>query len=429
MGITALLISPVLLLGETWTLDKALEYSVRSHPDALIARAKVLEAEAMTSGGRAAKNPQLGLRVSYLQTNNPMQGFGMILSQGSFDNSIDFNDPGQLDSLNGTLEGRYRLYSGGGIDAGIRSGEANERASEFGEESVHQIIQDGVVQAYFGIRQADQVVHSLEAGIRVLEENLRVSVIREEAGQLIRTERLNLEVELAALRRELLARQHEAKLARSQLAYLLGQISGSEIELPDDDASISRITMPVSLGIENRPELQAARAGLEAAEHASRVARSGKLPTVDAFANIQADKGWRRDGDGSSWTAGLVLNVPIFDGHSTRAKTSLAEARKRMASEQVRRIQLSLGIELERAQLAHELALAQKQVAEQQVEQANEAAALSRDRFAAGTLLSTELIGVESRLVEANVQLAIATSQEKTALAHLRRTCGLKILN
>jgi outer membrane protein TolC len=150
---------------------------------------------------------------------------------------------------------------------------------------------------------------------------------------------------------------------------------------------------------------------------------------VDAFASMQADQGWRRDGDGTSWTAGLVMSMPIFDGNKTKAEKAGAMARERMAAEQVRRLELSLELELEQARLAHELALAQKAVAERQVEQANEAAALSRERFAAGTLLSTELIGVESRLINANVQLALATSQERTALAHLRRACGRNILN
>lgn len=424
-----MLSSPILGSAASWTLEGALVRAMESHPDARIARAHVLEAQAATSGARVGRQPQLGLRASYIQTNNPMQGFGMILSQGTFDNSIDFNDPGQLDAFSASLEGRYRIYSGGGIEAGIDSSEAAERASELNEQSALQMIQNGVVRSYFAIRQADEVVRSIEAGIRVLEENLRVSEIREEAGQLIRTERLNLEVELAALKRELLAQQHQSRLARSQLAFLLGESSGSEIQLADQDTSVGRIELPNVVGIQNRPELRAARAQLEAAEHATRAAKSGKLPTVDAFANVQSDKGWRRDGDGSSWTAGLVMSLPIFDGNSTRAKTSLAEARKRIATEQLRRLELSLELELEQARLGHELALAQKKVAEQQVMQANEAAALSRERFAAGTLLSTELIGVESRLVDANVQLALATANEKTALAQLRRACGLNILN
>jgi outer membrane protein len=170
---------------------------------------------------------------------------------------------------------------------------------------------------------------------------------------------------------------------------------------------------------------------MEAAEAAAQAilsARAGKRPTMDAYASWQADKGWRREGDGTSWTAGLVMNMPIFDGYRAKSEIAAAKAREKVSLEQVHRTELSLQMELEESRLAHELAIAQKDVAAKQVDQAIEAAELSRERFSAGTLLSTELIGVESRLIDSRVQLAIATSQERMALAHLRRVSGQRIL-
>ncbi len=302
------------------------------------------------------------------------------------------------------------------------AGESQLAATESG-------LEDAVVSAYFGVRQADEIVRSLEAAVKVLEENLRVSRIREESGELIRTERLNLEVELAGRRRELLAHQHQAKLARFQLAFLMGMPPATPVELVDQDPSIEAIDAPPMLSIENRPELQAARSAAEAAAEGVNAAQSERMPTVDAFASWQYDKGWRRDGDGDSWTAGLVMNLPIFDGSSRRSQVAAAKARQRAARENVRKMELNLQIELEEARLGHELALAQKEVALQQLSQAEEAASLSRERFAAGTLLSTELIGVETRLTEARVQLTLATAQERSALAHLRRVAGYPILD
>ena len=186
--------------------------------------------------------------------------------------------------------------------------------------------------------------------------------------------------------------------------------------------------MPPKTGIENRAELKAAEAAVKAAASGIRSAKAGRLPTVDAYASWQADRGWEREGHGSSWTAGVVLNLPVFDGAQTKTATSRAVAQERAAEANLRKVKLSLQLELEQARMAHELSLAQREVALRQVQQAGEAAQLSRDRFAAGTLLSTELIGVESRLVKAKVDLAVATWQERAALAHLRRAAGLNIL-
>lgn len=412
-----------------WTLAEALTVAQSEHPDALMAQARLAEAEAAYREAASTRVPRLDARVNYMQTTSPMLGFGSILNQGSFDNTIDFNDPGQLDALTATLEGRYRLYSGGGRKARINSAAALRESGEYAVKAAESELADAVVSAYFGIRQADEIEHSIEAGIRVLDENLRISTIKEEAGELIRTERLNLEVELAALERQRLGAEHGARLARFRLAYLLGLDPGTQLELADPDPSVEAIRQPDMLSIENRPELQAARAAMQAASEQSKVAASGRLPTIDAYANWQADKGWRRAGDGTSWTAGLVVSMPVFDGFSTRSRVAGAEARKRAASEQVRRMELAFKVELEEARLAHELAIAQRDVAVKQLGQAQEAAELSRERFAAGTLLSTELIGVESRLVDARVQLALASTNERTALAHLRRVAGYPIFD
>ena len=121
--------------------------------------------------------------------------------------------------------------------------------------------------------------------------------------------------------------------------------------------------------------------------------------------------------------------VPIEANHpEPRSRIGAAMAKERAAAERVRKTRLHLQMELEQAMRIHELAKGQKAVAVKQVEQSREVARLSRNQFAEGTLLSTELIGVESRLVEAEAQLALATSREWISLARLRRVSGHRIL-
>jgi outer membrane protein TolC len=252
--------------------------------------------------------------------------------------------------------------------------------------------------------------------------------LRESSGELIRSERLNLEVELASRQQDRLSQQHESEMMRIRMAYLLGLPAGESIELADEDASFEKITYPNPPGIETRPELLAAEALAQAATEQVRSARSGRLPKMDAYASWQADKGWRREGSGTSWTAGLSLRMDIFDGWATRSRIGAAMAKERAAAERVRKTRLHLQMELEQAMRIHELAKGQKAVAVKQVEQSREVARLSRNQFAEGTLLSTELIGVESRLVEAEAQLALATSREWISLARLRRVSGHRIL-
>ena len=428
IGIGLSLLAVLPMRGAGLTLEEALEEARAQHPDAAEARARLSEAEAVLAGMRGQWQPQVSLRIGYQQTTNPLAGFGAILSQGTFAPDVDFNNPGRLDAWTGTVEGRYRLYAGGGRAAGQAAAEAMRAAVQAGVGVAEAALADAVVTAYFGLRQADAKEKSIASGVEMLKENLRVSRVREEAGELISTERLNIEVELAALERTALEAANNRRLARMQLGYLLGRERLEAVEIASEDGSLSRLACPLGLTTKDRPELVAAKAAVEAADEAVRAARSGRKPTLDAYASWQADRGWERAGEGSSWTAGIVLSLPVFDGARTEAATGQATARERAAREHLRRVELSLQLELEQARLAHDLARAQREVASRQEQQAKEAARLSRDRFAAGTLLSTELIGVESRLVRAQVELAVATWQERAALAHLRRTAGLNIL-
>jgi outer membrane protein len=413
---------------EDWTLAGAIAQARHAHPDALLALAQVELATASLEEAGAMRWPRVHLAGRYFQTTHPMQGFGAILSQGTFDETIDFNAPGQLDGLSVGLEVAYPLYTGGRREALLGAARKRLEARQFDRATAEARLADAVVAGYFTIRQADALMDSIGSGIAVLEETLRVSRAREASGDLIRTERLNLEVELARLERERLAAAHRQRLARSRFAFLLGSPPGTVVRLAGNDPAVAAMSAPDLLTTARRSELEAARAEVAAAREHLSAARAGQRPSLNAFARGDLDKGFRREGDGTSWTAGVAVEMPLFDGFATRSRMRQAQARQRLAEEQLRRLELSLALELEQARLDHELALAQLRVTRQQVAQATEAAELSRERFAAGSLLSTELIGVESRLVDARVQEALATHAERASLAHLRRAAGLPIL-
>ncbi|MDP4824288.1 MAG: TolC family protein, partial [Candidatus Nanopelagicales bacterium] len=57
--------------------------------------------------------------------------------------------------------------------------------------------------------------------------------------------------------------------------------------------------------------------------------------------------------------------------------------------------------------------------------QAEESAALTRARFKSGAVLTAEMIGVESRLIESRLRQTVAQADERAALVELRRALGL----
>lgn len=417
--------------AEPWTLSAAITEGLARSPDTHIARARVEAAKAMLTQAAFADWPQVSLKGSYLQTDNPMMAFGSILGQRAFRQSINFNRPGQADNFNLTAAVGYNIYSGGRATAGKAAARAGAEAAERDEEAAQAQLASEITRAYFQISQAQEGLRALGAAVAAYVESLRACRLREEAGQVLRSELLNLEVQLAQTREQYLGMKHSVALAGKYFLFLLGR-DGHEITvvmLAPDDKTAALVAPEKPLSPANRAERFAMQRRVAAAEAMVKVARGARRPTVNAFASYQHDQGWRLDGDSRSWTAGLQAEIAIFDGNLTRGRIRQAEAELAQSQEGLRKLDLALSLQLAQAALAHELALEQLAVTDALVAQADEAARISRERFAAGSLLSAELISVETRLAESRMRRAQAETNAQITIAELRLAAGLPLFS
>ncbi|HUJ45084.1 MAG TPA: TolC family protein [Opitutaceae bacterium] len=412
--------------AEPWTLDQALGTALRNSPDARIARQRVAGAEAMIDQARSAWYPQLSVQGRYLETNSPMMAFGSILNQRAFNFGLDFNHPGRIDDLNATGTVAYNLYSGGRASAGLAAARGGARAAGQDFRAAQQQLGAEVVKAWLSIRKAREAVGAVEAGVQAYAAAVGVAQAHFDAGQMLKADLLSLEVQLAQTQENLAAARHGAALAERAFLFALGlDAAGRSVELAADDPALARLAVPDTGDFSQRPELLGLRERVRAAEAMVRAARGGRLPTVNAFASYQYDRGWQLGRDADSWMAGVSVDLNVFDGGQTSGKIRQATAELEQVKEMFRKAMLGLGLEVEQARLAHDEAVERLAVTARAVAQAEESAALSRARFEKGALLAADLIGVEGRLIEARMRRAVAVADERIAVAELRRTLGL----
>jgi outer membrane protein len=417
-----------LLRAEPWTLDRAVDTALKNSPDARIARERVEGAQAMIDQARAAWYPQLSLQGRYMETNSPMMAFGSILNQRAFNFGLDFNHPGRIDDLNATGIVAYNLYSGGRASAGLAAARGGAAAATQDFYTAQQQLGAEVVKAYLNIRKAREAVSAVEAGVKAYEAAVAAARAHFDAGQLLKADLLSLEVQLAQTQENLAVARHGAALAERAFLYALGLDAVDEnVELTAEDASLARLIMPDTGDFSGRPELLGLQERVRAAEAMVRAARGGRLPTVNAFASYQYDRGWQLNRAADSWMAGVSVDLNVFDGGQTSGKIRQSTAELAQVKEMLRKATLGIGLEVEQARLAHADAVERLAVTARAVEQAGESAALSRARFEKGALLTADLIGVEGRLLEARMRRAVAAADERIALAELRRALGLPL--
>lgn len=414
------------LQAEQWTLEAAIEAALKNSPDAQVAQSRVRGAEAMLEEARSYGLPQVSLKGGYMQTDSPMNAFGSILNQRAFNFGLDFNNPGTIDNLNATALVGVNLYSGGQVNAGKRAAEAGLSAATLDDEATRQALVSQTAKAYLDIRKATEAVSALEAGVEAYEAAVSNARLRFEAGQVLKSDLLSLEVQLAQTKEQLVQAQHFQRLAKRGFAFVLGMAAdGEEIELVENDPAIERIVEPENLDFSGRPELLALREREKAAKEMRVIAAGARKPKVMGFASYQYDQGWETDNGGDSWLAGVSVNMDVFNGGKSAAKIRQAEAQLSELRQYIRKAELGIGLEVEQARLAVELAKDRVAVTELSVAQAEESATLSRDRFDAGSLLAAELIGVEGRLIEARMRRVIALADQKIAIAELRKAVGV----
>jgi len=410
-----------------WTVQEAVSFALDNSPDVRITLQRINGAQAAVAAAQSAYYPQIGISAGYNRTNNPMYSFGNILNQGQFTPDIDFNNPGTSDNLNLTGIIQYRIYNGGSDEAGIKAAKAGEQATRFEQAAINSRLGFEVVRSFYSIVQAEENVQARESSLNAIEVSLQVAQARFEAGDLLKADLLNLEVQKSRAAENLIQARHALELARRGFLNLLG-LTQKSVEI--DTAQQAEQTAPEKPTYEGRPELAGLDAMLQAAEQKVRQARGGYYPSADLFGSYQVDKGFEYDeGSGNSWMAGVKVNFNLFNGNRTSAEISRATAKLAEIHEQRHKLELNFNYEIEQASLALQLAQERLQVTEKMVDQAVESARLSRERFKEGVILASDLIEVENRLTDARVHNLMAKAARKIAIADLRRSAGLGQFN
>jgi outer membrane protein TolC len=411
--------------AEPWTLERALDYALAHNPDARLAQQRIMAAQAGLEQADSAFWPHLQFQSSYTRTDNPMMVFGSILNQRAYNSSLNFNNVPDVDDLNVRGLVTVPLYAGGKIMAGREAAKANTEAAKQTSAAVRNELGFEVVRAFQTILKTRQFIHATEAAVTAFEGNQTAAKKRLDGGTLLKSDELDIEVRLTQAREDLVRARNANTLAILTLRNLLG--------IESEDFSVVEVapvaTVPIGGDFLHRPELTAASERERAARAEIKGAKSGYQPRVSAFGSLDHDYGWVTGGDGNSYSAGVMLQWDLWDGFSSRAKTREAKANLESASEEKRKLRLALDFEVEQARLNLKAANERLAVTEKSVEQAEESAKLTRNRFEQGMAISTQLIDAESALVAARVRRAESESDQRIAVAALRKALALPQLD
>jgi outer membrane protein TolC len=285
---------------------------------------------------------------------------------------------------------------------------------------------------------AESNLDVLKSAYEMLTYNLGVVEKYYGQGMVSEYELLRARVEKLNLEPQLIAVESHVNMSRKRLKSFLGLPLDRKINLVSNYSDTTVIELPtldslVSVGLKERPKIKQAQLQKEGYKKAVRIARGNWL-----YPNLNLNTTYQITGSSDdlklhdrevtkSWTASLLLNIPLFDGGRTigeirKAKTDYYQAL--LAEEQARD-----DIRLEVEQAYDNLLLARRglELQRETIGQAEEGMRIANLRYESGVGTQLEVLSAQSALTDARKNLSKAIYDFRLAKAALRKASNFDI--
>jgi cobalt-zinc-cadmium efflux system outer membrane protein len=181
-----------------------------------------------------------------------------------------------------------------------------------------------LARTYFDLEVAQERLRITSENAALFEKTIEAAERRVKAGDLSRADLARLTVDALRARNEAEQGRLERERAQVALGYVIGaEADASNIEAADPWPPLAPLLDRSALGsyVEQRPDVQAAQARVQAADSARALAQS--LRTRDVTAGLQFD---RTPADVTRHSVGVSVSVPLFTRYYYEGEIRRSEA-------------------------------------------------------------------------------------------------------
>jgi len=408
---------------EALTLERAIEIAMKQQPSLRQSKAQLEAAQGRADLARTARLPTIGLDAS-VGSRSSRGAPTTAAPQGNAEFFTHAESTGLGASLNWTITDFGRTA------ASIRAAELNADAAEASIGTITLDIRTNVETAYLDAVARRRLVQVAEATVKSEDAHL------DQARRFVAAQAKDpIEVAQAQSRdanaRSALAQaQSNEAIALANLRSAIGWVDPTRSPTVAPNWPVPPETEPAALialvdtARKNRPEILQLDKLLEAAGANLDAAHAERRPVLSANAQTQWSPGTGNWSPQPSWSAGLQLAVPLFDGGRASADIRIANANVMTASANRDALLVTLTSQLDAARSEIIANHANVAASTEAVSAARAQLQLSEARYTQGLGSQIELADAqtavttaEGNLVQAEFQLASAWAQLHRAVA------------
>jgi len=412
------------------TVDEATERALNFNRTYLSAQEEIAKADGDIAAARAGALPTITLNSSY------SRDFKIASAFFTVDGETSELQMGFRNNFSAGVSLRQPLWEGGKVFTAYAVARQYKKYSIAGTDQVSAAVVYNSELLFYSVILEKARLAVLQDALKTYDQNIDVVEKFYSQGLVSRFELLRARVERANVLPQILEAESNVRLAEKRLLSFLGMNLDEQLAVvePNDDTSLAMLPdlrFLIAKALEERPELRQAELEVDMRGKAVGIARAGYFPSLAAVSSYawqaSADEFSLDRNNTTSFTAGLTLSFPIFDGGQTRGEVGRSKADLRQA--ELRRLDLIDDVTLGVEQAYDRLIQAKKALDIQgdTIAQAEEGLHIAGVRYEAGEGTLLELLSAQTALSESRTALAGATFAFRSARANLKQATTVDI--
>lgn len=409
-------------------LNEAIELA-RKHSYQLMADSQQYRI-AQTRVAQSAANalPQVNLNASYRRMSNNITPFTIDLPGGSFQ-----INPQILNQSSNAVQLTQLLYSGGKVANNTRALKKDAEAGKADYEKSKLDLDYQVTDLWFNLYNAKASEKIIQANIEALGkkrddlETLRVQ------GIVLANDVLKIDLSITNLRANLADISSLTGSLNYNLCLTTGIDPSTVIEIPDEYLHPVNATEPlqtyINAAMSQRPEMKGLKLHSEAALYRIKATKANYLPTINLVGNYSYDNPNQRiipnvDKFNYSAFAGASLAWNISSLYTNRASVSESKFSALQLESNFRQAGENISKEVNANYLEYKKTLDKRILVQTELEQAKENYRVEQNKLDAQTTTPTDFLDANTKLLQAQLNLATANANAELAYRKLIKSIG-----
>jgi outer membrane protein len=317
-------------------------------------------------------------------------------------------------TMNARLSSSVTVFDGFANMASLRGAQLEQSAGTFDTERTRQDVLFAVISGYLTLIEAGEQVRVAEDNLAAEDARVDELQVLVDRGSRPIADLYQQRASAAAARSTVVSAERTRELAEVELMQALRLDAAGEYEFiapeltdPERDVELDVNTL-VEQAYVQRADLAAQATRAAAAQQDVRAAKASRLPTVSLSAGYGAnyssgaDLGFADQLDASQGgSVSLSVSLPLFDGLSTSRAVERAHIQVDNAQLTLAEQRQQVALEVRRAVLDRQSAVAQLDAADARVEAARQALTATEARYDAGVATLFEVAQSRTSFVDA----------------------------